>query len=126
MTLDSSALVAILRAESDARDLLETAREADTLRVGSPTLLETAIVVGPARSEDLEALLDGLRVEIVPFGPEHVRVAREAYARFGRGSESKARLNYGDVMSYAVAVVSGEPLLFKGDDFSNTDVTAAV
>lgn len=59
------------------------------------------------------------------FGAEHARVARAAYARYGKGSGSAARLNLGDCFSYALATVSGQPLLFKGDDFTHTDVVAA-
>lgn len=126
MILDSSVLVAILRAESDARELAVAARAAPVLRVGAPTLLETSIVIGPDRQPELDALIAGLQVSVVEFSAEHARVAREAYVRYGRGSGSRARLNLGDVMSYAVAKVSGEPLLFKGDDFPHTDVEPAV
>ena len=126
MILDSSALVAILKDESDAAELLSIASGSASLSIGAPTLLETSIVVGPDRRGDLDELLAGLRVSAVDFGAQHVDAARDAYARFGRGSGSPARLNYGDVMSYAVAVVAGEALLFKGDDFTHTDVATSM
>lgn len=122
MILDSSVLVAILRGEPDAAELLAIARAAPALTVGAPTLIETSIVVGPDRHDDLDALISGLQVTIAPLGAEHVEAARDAYARYGRGSGSPARLNYGDVLSYALATVAGEPLFYKGDDFRHTDV----
>lgn len=122
MILDSSVLVAILRGEPDAAELLAIARAAPALTVGAPTLIETSIVVGPDRHDDLDALISGLQVTIAPFGAEHVEAARDAYARYGRGSGSPARLNYGDVLSHALATVAGEPLFYKGDDFRHTDV----
>ncbi len=64
-------------------------------------------------------------IDVVAFTADHARLAREAYARFGKGSRSRARLNLGDCFSYALAKVKDEPLLFKGDDFTHTDVRAA-
>ena len=125
MIIDSSVLVAVLSGEPDAAGLLEAMASADSLSVAAPTALESAIVLGPPRHTALDALLDAAAVEVVPFTAEHARVARVAYARYGKGSGSPAGLNLGDCFSYALAHVSGEPLLFKGDDFHHTDVTTA-
>ena len=69
--------------------------------------------------------VDG-EIAIIPFDADHARVAREAYARYGKKSGSSARLNFGDCMTYALAKITGEPLLFKGDDFTHTDLTSAL
>ncbi len=73
----------------------------------------------------LDELLGDAEISVVPFDATQARIAREAYARFGKGSGSTAGLNFGDCMTYALAKVTGEPLLFKGDDFTHTDVTPA-
>ena len=125
VVLDSSVLVAILRDEPDAAAWIEELHGADVLTIAAPTAVESAIVVGPARHGDLDELLSRSHTEVVPFDAHHARVAREAYARYGKGSGSPARLNLGDCFSYALSRVSGEPLLFKGTDFTHTDVLAA-
>ncbi len=84
------------------------------------------MVVGRSRWLDLEELLTTSGVELLPVDRAHVLAAREAWTRFGRGSGSPARLNYGDCFAYAAAKVTGEPLLFKGDDFTHTDIEAAL
>lgn len=73
----------------------------------------------------LDAILLSLGVEVVPFTPSQARLAQEAYLRFGRGSGHPARLNLGDCISYALAKDTGEPLLFKGNDFVHTDLNPA-
>ena len=85
------------------------------------TNVETAEVDG----ERLDELLGDAEISVVPFDAAQARIAREAHARFGKGSGSKAGLNFGDCVTYALAKVTGEPLLFKGDDFAHTDVTPA-
>lgn len=125
MIVDSSVLVAVLLGEPDAAGWLEAMAAADSLSVAAPTALESAIVLGPRRHSALDALLDAAAVEVVAFDAEHARVARDAYARYGKGSDSPARLNLGDCFSYALAQVSGEPLLCKDDAFNHTDVTVA-
>lgn len=125
MIVDSSALVAVLRDESDAGPLRGALARATRVVVGAPTLLETSVVVGRSRHADLDELLRDVGAVVAPFTAEHARLARDAYARYGRGSGSPARLNLGDAMSYAVAIAADEPLLFKGDDFVHTDVPQA-
>ncbi len=101
---------------------------AEILLVGAPTLLETVMVLTARLGQDarplLWAFLRRLGAEVIPFGEEHLDVAVTAFLRFGRGRHSAA-LNFGDCLSYAVAAVAGLPLLFTGEDFAKTDITAA-
>ena len=91
-------------------------------------LLEAAIVVesrsGGAAGNELDAFLDEAGIELEPVTLDHVRAARRAWRRFGKGNHP-AGLNLGDCFAYALAEVSGEPLLFKGGDFELTDIEAA-
>ena len=126
MIVDSSALVGILREEPDARALLTVMGLAHRVSVGTPTVLETTMVLGRRRKGHLDDFLRGQRVQVAPFTDAHLQAAQIAFDAYGRGSGSPARLNYGDCMSYALAKVTGEPLLFKGDDFTHTDITPAM
>jgi ribonuclease VapC len=118
MVLDTSALLALLLDEPEAEGL-RTAVEEDTTRlVSAATLLETALVIEVRKGETLIQKAD---VVVVPVDAEHVSEARRAYRRFGKGRHA-AGLNFGDVFAYALARTSGEPLLFKGDDFAKTDI----
>ena len=125
MIVDSSALVSILRQEPDALVFAEALERASVVRVSAATLLETSLVIGPRRHPQLENLIDASGMEVVAFDGAQWRVAREAHATYGRGSGSPARLNLGDCFSYALAKVTGMPLLFKGKDFTHTDVEPA-
>jgi ribonuclease VapC len=129
MVLDTSALLAILLAEPEADDMVR-ALAADSRRLlGAPTLVEASAVMrarkGGAGEVALDGLLERLRVETVPMSVAAARLARLGYARFGRGVGDPAVLNYGDCLAYGVAMSEREPLLFKGDDFSQTDVVVA-
>lgn len=128
MTLDSSALVAILFAEPGYLDLVDRILQADHVRVGAPTLVEAGMVATGRRkapaSKELEGLIEELGVTIVPFGEAEWRLAMEAFARFGRGRH-RAALNFGDCLAYATARRAGDPLLFVGGDFARTDITPA-
>ena len=128
MTLDSSALVAILLSESGAVDLVDRILEADVVRVGTPTLVETAIVLSNRRGRpstaEVTRLVEELGVTVVPFGVEEWQVASHAFDRFGRGRH-KASLNFGDCLAYATASVAGDSLLFVGHDFAKTDIKRA-
>jgi ribonuclease VapC len=128
MTLDSSALIAILFGEHGHLDLIDRILAADQVRVGTPTLVETGLVfAGRRRSTavgEVEGLLRELDVTVVPFGEREWRVAVEAFLRFGRGRH-KAALNFGDCFSYATADAANDSLLFVGEDFTHTDITAA-
>lgn len=75
---------------------------------------------------DSSAIVAIAENEVVPVDADHVRVARAAYRDFGRGSGHPAKLNLGDCFSYALASITGEPLLYKGDDFGYTDVRSAL
>jgi len=128
MTLDSSALIAVLFAEPSHLDLVDRMLEADHLRVGTPTLVETSIVAaarrrGPARGQ-VEGLIKELAVTVVPFGEAHWLAAVVAFARFGRGRHAAA-LTLGDCFAYATARVADDTLLFVGEDFRRTDIRPA-
>ncbi len=130
MIVDTSALVAILRDEPDAGRFIDAlAADADP-RVSAATLVETAAVVDanrdPVLSRRLDELLEASGVQVEPLTEEHARIARQAYRDFGKGSGHPAGLNLGDCFSYALAAATGEPLLFKGNDFSETDLSPAL
>ena len=130
MIVDSSALVAILLAESDAAVWARAIEDAESPRISAATFLETAIVVdgyrNPILSRELDDFCRTAELVIEPVTEVQVRIAREAYRDFGRGSGHPAGLNFGDCFAYALAKDKAEPLLFKGDDFGHTDVTPAV
>jgi ribonuclease VapC len=124
--VDTSVLVAVLRNEPEAADLLRLMLDHGPIRVSAATLVEAAVVLGETRHGDLDDLLHGLEAVVEPFDLEQASAARSGYARYGKGSGSRARLNLGDSYSYALARVTGEPLLFTGDDFTHTDVVPAL
>lgn len=128
MIVDTSALVAVVFREPGADDLLTKLASSSSTGIGTPTLAELGIVLA-ARLDTgsrglIVELLDEFEIEEVPFGSEHWRAALVAYQRFGRGRHP-ARLNFGDCLTYAVAHLADEPLLFVGDDFAATDLPAA-
>ena len=129
MVIDSSALIAILLKEDGFRRYAEAIADAESNKTPAGSVLEVYLVLaeraGPHGSDDLDALLDEMGIEVRPFDQAQAIVARRAFHRFGKGRHP-ARLNFGDCMSYALATVTGEPLLFKGDDFSKTDVVPAL
>lgn len=125
MVIDTSALVAIIEGEPEAKRMVE-AIEADAVRVVSAGSAVEAFVVAIRRrgtdgAADVRRLLNDMEIEISAILPEHVVVATEGFERYGHGRHP-ARLNFGDCFSYALAKASGHPLLFKGDDFAKTDV----
>ncbi len=133
MTLDSSALLAVLFSEADYLALVDKMLEAEVLRIGAPTLVETSLVFesrlgrrsGDAKQYDaVHELVKELAVTIVPFAESEWHRAVEAFAKYGRGRH-KASLNFGDCLAYATASVAGDSLLFVGDDFTHTDVRVA-
>jgi ribonuclease VapC len=123
--VDSSAVVAIVGAEPEAAEFLGLMRDAASLSMSTPTALELSMVLGAERLERAMDLLHEMGVRFVSFDTDHLTVAQFAFATYGRGSGAAAKLNFGDCMTYALAKVSGEPLLFKGDDFTHTDITSA-
>ena len=128
MTLDASVVIAILLSESGALDLVDRILEADVVRIGTPTLVETAVVLANKRQrpslDELRALIDELGITVVPFDAQHWEAAASAFERFGRGRH-RAGLNFGDCMTYATAAVDGDSLLFVGNDFTKTDIRRA-
>lgn len=129
MVIDTSALVAMLNDEPDA-DRFEAAVEADRLRLMSTaSYLETAIVIearyGDPGGRELDLWLHRAAVELVAVDADQADTARAAYRSYGNGRH-RANLNYGDCFSYALAKVSGQPLLFKGNDFVHTDIGRVV
>ena len=137
MTLDSSALLAVLFSESGYLSLVDQMLEADVLRIGAPTLVEVSLVFESRRSkpsggnegtrahrDEVHELVKELGVTIVQFGEPEWHRAAQAFARYGRGRH-KAALNFGDCLAYATATVAGDSLLYVGDDFKHTDLPRA-
>jgi ribonuclease VapC len=128
--VDSSAMVAILRDEPDALMYAESIERAAIVRISAANFLETAIVIdasrSPISSQRVDDFLIESRLRIEPVTESQARIARQAYRDFGRGSGHPAALNFGDCFAYALAKTTGEPLLYKGTDFSDTDVASAL
>ena len=128
MTIDSSALIAILLSEAGHLDLVDRILAADSVRVGAPTLVETSMVFasrrGTASTREVDELVQELGVTVVPFGEPEWHAATDAFLRFGRGRHPAA-LNFGDCLAYATATTARDTLLFVGDDFARTDITPA-
>lgn len=127
IVVDSSALVAVVLGEPEAERLLD-AMVGQPCAVSAATLTEATIVVearqGPDATRDLDLLVDGAVDEIMAFDLDHHRAALAAWRRFGKGRHP-AGLNFGDCLSYAAATLKAAPLLFKGDDFGQTDLAIA-
>lgn len=129
MIIDTSALIAILRDEPEAIACARAIEVAASRRISAANFVETAIVIDgsrdPIASRRFDDLVREAQLVIEPVTEAQARVAREAYRDFGRGSGHPAKLNFGDCFAYALAKSSGEPLLFKGNDFAQTDITVA-
>jgi ribonuclease VapC len=129
MVIDTSALIAILRREPEEQAFRGAIKLASSRLLSASTRVEIGIVAlglaGDVGLKQADALLETLRVEAVPLSADHARLAIDAFRHFGKG-QHRARLNLGDCFSYALAKATGEPLLFKGDDFSQTDIKRAV
>jgi ribonuclease VapC len=130
MVIDSSALIALLLAEPDADGFVGAIAGTSSRLVSAASYLETAIVMqarsGPSAQEQLDRLLADLSVSIVPFTRDQAIIAIAAYQQYGKGSGHPAGLNFGDCFTYALAKLTGEPVLFKGNDFSRTDIGVAI
>jgi ribonuclease VapC len=130
LIIDTSALIAILRAEDDADDMAMAIERAEIRRISAANYLETAVVIDgsrdPVASRRFDELMSTAELSVEPVTHEQARIAREAYRDFGKGSGHKAGLNFGDCFAYALAKSAGEPLLFKGNDFGHTDITPAL
>ena len=129
MIVDTSAIVAIIRAETDAGRYAAALASSEHSQMSAANYLEAAIVVDssrdPVASRRFDELLGASGISVVAVTPEQAEVARTAYRDFGKGSGHPAGLNFGDCFAYALAATSREPLLYKGDDFSHTDIAAA-
>ena len=128
MIIDTSVIVAIFLSEGDAEHFKEKVASAWPRRMSVASLLETTMVVegrvGSSGSFDLDTLLQTYEIELASVTAEQAEAAHVAWRRFGKGNHP-ARLNFGDCFSYALAKTTGEPLLFKGEDFSQTDIEPA-
>jgi ribonuclease VapC len=129
MVIDSSAFIAVLLGEPEKTAFIEAIAADPTRLTSAATLLEASLVLMSRRGEgalaDLQTFHARAAVRTAGFGPEHLDLAVDAFRRFGKGRHP-AGLNYGDCFAYALAKATGEPLLFKGDDFARTDIPSAV
>lgn len=130
MIVDTSALIAILRREPDARLFADAIDAATTRRMSAGTYVEASVVIDsnrdPVLSRRFDELVDSARIVIEPVTETQARLAREAYRDFGKGSGHPAALNLGDCFAYALAKERREPLLFKGNDFAQTDIAPVI
>ncbi len=129
MIIDTSAILAILRDEPDAATMARALQQAQMRRISAVTYVEAAIVTDsnrdPVLSRRFDDLLRQAEIAIEPVTTKQAKIAREAYRDFGKGRQ-RAGLNFGDCFSYALAKVTSEPLLFKGNDFGHTDIESAL
>lgn len=130
IVVDTSALLAIIQKEPECVPFLAMIRNADRVFVSAVTLFEASIVLHARRgidgTNDLSDLVDAMGIDIVAFDVASAQSALDAFRVFGKGIHPKARLNLGDCAAYALAKGMSAPLLFKGDDFAATDITAAL
>jgi ribonuclease VapC len=128
MIIDTSVLIAILLDEPDRDNFLRAIDAAAARRISAMSKLETGIVMvgrkGPAAGREVDLLIAKLAATVVPFDEHQADIARDAFARYGKGRH-RAGLNFGDCAAYALAIAEAEPLLFKGTDFGATDVQVA-
>jgi ribonuclease VapC len=128
MIIDSSAIVSLFLKQRGFDVVVEKLASAERVAVGTPTLVETGMVIQSRTGLEPRALLDrfvaDFEVEMIEFSTDHWREALAAFRRYGKGRHPAA-LNFGDCLTYATARLSEEPLLFLGDDFSKTDLPAA-
>lgn len=129
MILDTSALIAVAAREPGFQIYAEAMSRADHSRISAATLVELSIVMerqfSAAIARKCDLLLRSLGVSIEPVTIEQAYLARQAFHDFGRGRHTVG-LNFGDCFAYALAKTTGEPLLFKGDDFRQTDIMSAL
>jgi ribonuclease VapC len=130
MIVDSSALIAILKEEPEADGFIALIDRAPRCHMSAVTYVESAVVIDgnrdPVFSRNFDDFVEKARIHVEAVTVSQAQIARQAYRDFGKGSRHRAKLNFGDCFAYALAKETGEPLLFKGDDFSHTDVTPAI
>ena len=126
MIIDTSALIAILRDEPQAKECAVAIERDPIRRLSAANFVESALVIDgsrdPIASRRFDDLVREAHIAIEPVTEAQARIAREAYRDFGKGSGHPAKLNFGDCFAYALAKTTGEPLLFKGEDFIHTDI----
>jgi len=129
MVIDTSVLIAILFGEPEALPFTRSIADASRKLMGALNALETGIVVEARKGEpggrELDLLMHRAQIEIVAMNADQAELARAAWRKYGKGNHP-AGLNIGDCCAYALAKYSGEPLLFKGNDFSQTDIQVAI
>jgi ribonuclease VapC len=130
MVLDTSAIVAAILGEPDGPSYRQAMLDAHELAISTVTVLETRIVLharfGSEAVREFDEMLKQAGILVTPFDEAMTDAAFEAFRQYGKGQGAAAQLNFGDCAAYALAKISGEPLLFKGDDFSRTDIGAAL
>jgi ribonuclease VapC len=130
MIIDTSAIIAILRAEPEAAAYARAIEETPDRRMSAANFLEAAVIIDgsgdPIASRRFDDLIQEAQITIEPVTERQARIAREAYRDFGKRKKHPASLNFGDCFAYALAKDKGESLLFKGGDFSYTDITATL
>lgn len=129
MILDTSALTAIFFGEPEAARYTQIIHDADRCLISAGTFLELSIVleaqIGMEAVRQCDMFFRRARISIEPFTIEQAHLARHAFHDFGKGRHA-AGLNFGDCFAYALAKATGEPLLFKGNDFRKTDIASAL
>lgn len=129
IAVDTSALVAILLGEIERDDYLAVLDSADGISVSAGTVIEARMVVhgrgGPSLRQKLDRLFEDYGMNIISPGAEEIECAQQAFINYGKGSGHSAQLNFGDLFAYALAKSRDIPLLFKGKDFSQTDIVCA-
>jgi len=130
IVVDTSAIVALVFDEPERGAIAQVLQQADRGLVSTVSVVEARMVVHGRRGQRAVVLLDDLLrlpvFELVPPGPAEMDAAYSAFVAFGKGSGHPAGLNFGDVFSYALAKVRGLPLLYKGEDFGQTDIASAM
>ena len=129
MIVDTSALIAILRDQPEALSCAHAIETAPSAVYQPANFVEAAVIIDasrdPVASRRFDDLIKEAQISIEPVTEPQARIARDAYRDFGKASSHPAKLNFGDCFAYALAKFTGEPLLFKGDDFAHTDIKRA-
>ena len=130
MVIDSSVLLSILLRENDSDELMSSLLGARRRVIAAPTYLESCIAstfrAGVRSNDQIRKLVRSTKIDIIDFPTEAAHVAVEAFLKYGKGQGHKAQLNFGDCISYAMSKTEMMPLLFKGEDFTLTDVDCAI
>lgn len=130
MIVDTSAIMSVLMGEDDSADFIKALAIASRRQISAGNWIELSAVLTRRKSEALDAAFDSFRrttiLEIEPVSVDQAQIGHDAYRKYGHGSGHKADLNFGDCFAYALAKASGKPLLYKGEDFSRTDIIPAI